>query len=525
MTLPRLTRDVATSPSLAQRGVQAAHVSLLDLPERAVQFGTGAFLRGFLGHLLDDANRQGKFGGRVVAVASTGSGRDDALREQDGLFTVAMEYEGGGRAERQYRVVGSWGRALAAQAEWDAVLAVARDPQLELVFSNTTEVGIRLDEDDTDPEAAPPRSYPAKLARFLVERGRAFAWAPERGVVVVPTELIEDNGTKLREIVLALAARWGAEPEFARWLDASVPFCNTLVDRIVPGAPKGDDRERLQSALGYRDELLTTCESYMLFAVEWPDAAGVGARRPELRERLRFLDAHPGNVVAPDIAPYRERKVRLLNGAHTLLAPAGLLLGCETVRDAVEHPALGAWLRRTMRDEIAPSVRAEGAAAFAEDVLARFRNRYIRHALLDITLQGTMKLRVRVVPTILRHAERAGAAPEAIAFGLACFLEFMRGELRMARASAGLQTPADDQAAALRAHWARHEDDDSVGQFVWDVLRDEALWGADLSRVSELCERVTDHLWRVRTEGVRAALDHHLARAATSAARPATTSP
>lgn len=523
--LPRLDRELGTSPALLQRGVEAPHVSLLALPERAVQFGTGAFLRGFLGHLLDDANRRGLFGGRVVAVASTGSGRDDALREQDGLFTVAVEHEGGGRAERQYRVVSAWSRALSARHEWGAVLATARDANIELVFSNTTEVGIRLDEDDAADAAlargtATPRSFPGKLARWLLERGRAFDWRPERGVVVVPCELIEDNGAALREIVLALATRWGAEPEFARWLDDAVPFCDTLVDRIVPGAPTGENLERLRAVLGYEDALLTTAEAYRLFAVGWPDVAGVGARRPELRERLRFLDAHDENVVAADIAPWRERKVRLLNGAHTLLAPVGLLLGLETVRDAVEDPAVGAWLRATMLEEIAPTVPAPGATAFAEQVLTRFRNRYIRHALLDITLQGTMKLRVRVVPTILRHAERHGAAPGSIAFGLACFVELMRGALHMARASAGLQSPADEHAGRLRAHWAHVDDTSPLEPLVRDVLRDEALWGRDLTAVPSLVAGVTDHLARVRREGVRAALDHHLARAVPAAHEP-----
>lgn len=525
--LPRLNRTLGTSPALLQRGIEAPHVSLLTLPERAVQFGTGAFLRGFLGHLLDEANRRGLFGGRVVAVASTGSGRDDALREQDGLFTVATEHEGGGREERQYRIVSAWSRALSARHEWDAVLATARDANIELVFSNTTEVGIRLDDEDAADAAlatggAPPRSFPGKLARWLLERGRAFAWAPERGVVVVPCELIEANGETLRAIVLDLAARWGAEPAFARWLDEAVPFCDTLVDRIVPGAPTGENLARLRAVLGYEDALLTTAESYRLFAVRWSDGAGVGARRPALRERLRFLGAHAENVVAADIAPWRERKVRLLNGAHTLLAPAALLLGVGMVRDAADDPALGEWLRRTMLDEIAPTVPADGAAVFAEQVLTRFRNRYVRHALIDITLQGTMKLRVRVVPTILRHAARTGRAPDAIAFGLACFLEFMRGEVRLARAAAGLASPADDQAERLRALWDAHHAD--AAALARAALGDETLWGADLTAVPGLAERVHEHLSRVRTEGVRAALDHYLSGAA-GAAREGSTIP
>lgn len=513
-TLPRLTQALATSPELAACGVvippDPAH---LALPEKAVQFGTGAFLRGFVDYYLDEANRDGLFGGRVVAIGSTGSGRDDALRAQDGLYTVATELEGEDRVVHEYRIVSAVSRAVSAQQEWDAVLALARSPELELVFSNTTEVGIQLDPADAADLGAAgeaPRSFPGKLARFLIERGRAMRWADDRGVVVLPCELIEANGSKLREIVLTLAARWGIEPEFAAWLDRAVPFCNTLVDRIVPGTPKGATLERLRSVIGYDDALLTTCEPYRLFAIEWP----AGNWPAALRARIAFFDGRNGALIADDIAPYRERKVRLLNGTHSLLAPIGLTLGCETVRDAVQHPSLGRFVRTAMLDEIAPMVDAEGAEAFGEEVLTRFANPYIRHALIDITLQATMKLRVRVIPAIVRHVERTGTVPPSLAFGFAAFLHFMRGELRRARTEAGLPMPADDHAEALREQLAEADaDHDNVGRTMWRVGRDVRLWGTDLTELPGFLEAVTDHLWRIRTLGLRDAIDHHLASA------------
>ena len=510
MSTPRLSRAVARAVAThAEASVIAPDDRLLGLPEKAVQFGTGAFLRGFVGHLVDEANRRGLFGGRIVAVASTGSGRDDALREQEGLFTVATEFADNGQDVREYRIVSAWSRALSAHSEWAAVLEMARNPAIELVLSNTTEVGIRLDESDA-PDLVPPRSFPGKLTRFLLERGRAFGFAPERGVVVLPCELIEDNGDRLKEIVLALAARWETEPAFARWIEEAVPFCNTLVDRIVPGAPTGTNRARLRDLLGYDDALLTTTEPYSLFAVEWRAHEHAAALRP----CLRFLEAGEQNVIVDDVRPYRERKVRLLNGAHSAMAPIGLLLGCETVRDAVQNPVLGSFVRRTMLEEIAPVVDAEGAPAFAEQVLERFRNRFIRHALLDITLQGTMKMRVRLIPVIERYLERFGQVPPSLAFALAAWLFFMRGDLQLARASGGLPVPADDHASRLRGVWAEHAEREEVGQLVWSVFGDEAIWGKRLTAHPELCEAIADHLWRIRTEGVRAALDHHLADAA-----------
>jgi tagaturonate reductase len=445
---------------------------LLELPERAVQFGTGAFLRGFVDHFIDAANRRGDFDGRVVAIGSTGSGRDELLAAQDGLYTLVSQGLVDGEVVEERRVIASVSRALSASAEWDAVLALARSPELSLVFSNTTEVGIVLDESDTF-DTAPPRSFPGKLARFLYERAAAFEFDATKGVVVIPCELIEDNGARLKGIVLALAERWGLDARFARWLDAAVPFCDTLVDRIVPGAPKGAEAERLRAALGYDDALLTTCEPYRLFAIRG-DAA--------LRARLGFADADPAIVVTGDIAPHRELKVRLLNGAHTAIASAALLAGCETVREAVEHPTVGPLVGRVLLDEIVPTVSAPGAERFARHVLDRFANPFIRHALVDITLQGTMKMRVRVVPTILRYAELTGEAPAGIAQGFAAYLQLQRAEHAERRR-------ADEQGERVRAAWAEHGDDASA--VVRGVLADVALWGTDLTAVPGFADAVT----------------------------------
>ena len=502
-----------TRPTLNRALVPAEDQHLLALPEKAVQFGTGAFLRGFVDYFVDAANRAGRFGGRVVAVGSTGSGRDRVLEAQDGLYTLAVQGRAAGEVVEEHRVIASVSRALSARTEWDAVLAVARSPELELVFSNTTEVGIALDEGDAY-DAAPPRSFPGKLTRFLHERALAFDHDPARGVVVIPCELIEDNGPRLKAIVVALAERWALGARFVAWLDAAVPFCSTLVDRIVPGAPAAAEAERLANALGYDDALLTTCEPYRLFAIQGDAALGA---------RLSFAEADPGVVVTDDVGPYRERKVRLLNGTHTAMVPAALLMGCETVREAVEHPVVGALVRRILFDEIVPTLDAPGADAFARDVLDRFANPFIRHALFDITLQATMKTRVRLVPTIRRYVERTGHPPPGLAFGFAAYLLFLRGELQARRAAAGLPVPADDQAPRVRAAWmdvTRAEagvapagaiPDDMAPQvaaaLVERVLADTSLWDADLTQVPGFGVSVTASLLSMLRDGVPAALD------------------
>ena len=475
--------------------------SLLDLPERAVQFGTGALLRGFIDDFVHCANVKGRFGGRIVAIASTGSARDRALRQQDGLYTLVVEGVERGSPVRECRIISSVSRALSAADEWNDVLALAREPLLEYVFSNTTEVGIVADE-DSGAEDAPPRSFPAKLTRFLFERALAFDFDQARGLTVIPCELIEDNGARLRELVVSIARRWELGTTFLEWLENSVPFCNTLVDRIVPGAPRGDDVDRLRGMLGYDDELLTTCEPYRLFAIEGDE---------RLRARLTWA-TDAGIVVTPDIGSYRKRKVHLLNGAHTLLVSAALQMGCETVGEAIAHPSLARYVRGAMLGEISPTLDVEGAEAFAEAVLDRFRNPHIRHALIDITLQATMKMRVRVVPSIERFSSRSGKVPQSLAFGFAAFVQYMQGGIQAARRAGGLSIPADDQGERLRAHWDAFPADAHapVGELVSSVCRDSALWGRDLTAIPGFADAVTDHLSCIRSQGVEAALERVL---------------
>ena len=506
---PRLSRELVASLALdPASGLELPPDETLGLPERIVQFGTGAFLRAFVEYFVDEANRQGKFNGSIVAVSSTGSSRDAVLNEQHGLFTLATEGVAAGAARQRYRVVGSLSRALSARDEWDAILDVARDPHIDIIVSNTTEVGIVFDERDRA-DAHPPVSFPGKLTRFLVERAIAFDYDPARGVVVIPCELIDANGDTLRELVHAFAGKWSLDPAFARWLDDAVVFCNTLVDRIVPGAPIPAEAERLSTLFGYRDGLMTTCEPYALFAIQGDDA---------LRRRIGFAGADARIIITPDIQPYRERKVRVLNGAHTISVPAALLAGLDTVRDAVTDERIGRFMRRAMLDEIVPTIDAPDAEAFAREALERFANPYIRHALIDITLYGTTKMRVRVVPSIVAYAERTGRAPAALAFGFAAYLAFMRGEVQTERRAAGLAVPDDPAGERVRDAW--HDIDlhssAAIASLARAICADRELWGTDLTAVTGFADAVAEHLVRIRRRGVVAALEHHLTEPATT---------
>lgn len=497
--LPPLSRALLFDPDIVGRhGVSLPPAGALDLPERVIQFGTGAFLRGFVGSFIDDANRRGTLNGRIVAVSSTGSGRDAAINRQNGLYTLVVQGRDGARTRQDVRIVAATSRALSAQDEWPAVLQCARDPRIRLVFSNTTEVGIALDEPDAQPPG-PPRSFPGKMTVFLLERASALDFDPAHAPVVIPCELIEGNGDRLRDIVTVLASRWRLDHRFAQWLE-SVPFCNTLVDRIVTSAAmtRPADDARPDYASGYHDELLTFTERYRLFAIEG------GA---ELRSRLQFGDEE-GVLVATDITPYRVRKVRILNGAHTIVAPVALLSQRETVADTTGDPLLGAFQRRVMFDEIVPSLNVPGAAEFAHEVLERFRNPDIRHALFDITLQGTTKMAVRVVPTIIDYVERFGRVPQGLAFGFAAHLLFLRGELHNARRRAGLSVPTDDGSDRIRKAWVGVSDSrpSDLRAMVSAVGADISLWGCDLTAIPGFCQAVAEHLSRACTDGVRSSL-------------------
>ena len=498
---PRPSLDRAPASSAAPRSSAVAFPppSLLTLPERAVQFGTGGFLRGFVEYFIDAAIRVGSFDGRIVAIGSTGSGRDDIVNRQQGLYTLVTEGLENGRAVREFRLIASLSRALSANAEWGEVLQLARNPEISLVFSNTTEVGIELDPDDELGD--PPRSFPGKLAAFLYERARTFGYSPESGLTIIPCELVERNGDRLREIILELAERWNLGSNFIEWLGTSAVFCNTLVDRIVPGAPPARRREELEELLGYRDELLTVCEPYRLFAIEAPKTA---------LPSLRFADADAGVILTDDIEPYRLRKVRLLNGAHSLLAPVALQCGAVTVNDAMSDDLVGAYLRRTMYDELVWSLDAPNAGHFAREVLERFSNPYLAHSLFDITLHGTIKMKVRVIPSIVSFAAKENRAPELIAFGFAAWLLFLKGDLQRQRVASGLPVPADDQGVRIRDLWSSVA---NLRVLAVTACSDASLWGMDLSAIPGFSDAVAVHLARMSDVGVRAALAELLFRA------------
>ena len=462
-----------------------------------MQFGTGGFLRAFADFFIDEANHAGMFNGRVVVVGSTGSRRIQMLNDQGGLYTVRTEGLRHGEVVEELRVVGAISRALSAANSWTEVIDVAKSPDLELVISNTTEVGIVYDAMDSYSSKA-PASFPGKLTAVLFERGRHFDFADDKGLVVLPCELISNNGDALKSIVLRLVQDWQLGEEVVKWINQSVHFCNTLVDRIVPGTPSKDVLDEMNKTLGYTDSLLLNAEVYRLWPIEGSEQA---------LDRITFAEADSGVVLTDDVHPYKERKVRILNGTHTSTVPIAFLAGEETVLSMMNNPTTQHFVRSIMMEEIVPSLDVPGGKPFAEDVLDRFSNPFLRHRLIDITLQSTSKWRLRLLPSIKRYYEKHQALPRRICAGFAAYVVFMRGldekEGIIYGEWDGVAYPIrDDQAPYFKEAWkdVALNDRAAIGKLITALCAHEPFWG-DTLQIPGFGELVHDLCWHILTEG------------------------
>lgn len=468
----------------------------MQLPEKVLQFGTGVLLRGLTDYFIDKANRQGMFNGSVVVLKSTSKGGTNEFSAQDNLYTICVRGIEDGKRIEENIISSAISRVLQADRDWLQVLKVGASPALKLIVSNTTEVGIQLLNERIDEDV--PVSFPAKLLAVLYERYLRLGNAQEADIVVVATELIPDNGRKLGEIIYQLADFNGLEPGFGSWLGSHVIFCNSLVDRIVPGRPEGAALTQLESELGYTDALLIKTEPYRLWAIE-------GDRRVSALLGLENVDR--GLIVEPDIEIYRELKLRLLNGTHSLACALAFLSGVNTVNRAMTDGPLSAYIAGVMQEEIIPAIpyeiERERAMAFAQTVQDRFANPYIDHFWLSISLQYTMKLRIRVVPVLLNYYKCFGKIPYAMALGFGAYLRFMRiirkeGQCYYGSAGGEEYLITDEQAARF-FEWNSLED----AEYVWTVLGDQELWGTDLTLLDGFAAAVADRYVFISKEGAR----------------------
>lgn len=494
MLLTKSNINKITSSEVELPGVRS-----FDFPEKVLQFGTGVLLRGLPDYFFDKANKQGLFNGRVLVVKSTKSGGTDAFEKQDGLYTLCIKGVQGGQEIVRYTVNNAISRVLAASEDWEAILSSAHNPDLKIVVSNTTEVGIVLSNDViTD---APPSSFPGKLLAVLYERFRHFDGAADKGLVILPTELISDNATKLKEILLQLSRQNDLGADFENWLVSANDFCNTLVDRIVPGSLPDNEQNQAEALLGYQDELMIMAEPFCLWAIETDS--------DRVKEALSFAQADQGIVLTPSIEKFKEIKLRLLNGTHSLSCAVALLAGFKTVKEAMANDAFRGFVQGLMQQEISRSIVSQhiekkDAEDFSRSVVDRFSNPYLDHKWESIALNYTSKINMRAIALLDKWYSKNSIAPAHIALGFAAYIRLMDTELSNGRyvSPVGTQkvTIQDEFAPVLKKHWEnRHT-------VVHKVLSDDHLWGSDLTRYAGFEESVANYMNEIDRDGALATI-------------------
>ncbi|WP_158780402.1 tagaturonate reductase [Pantoea sp. BAV 3049] len=466
-------------------------------PDRIIQFGEGNFLRAFTDWQIDLLNEHTDLDAGVVVVRPRNSQPARTLNGQDGLYTTLIRgIDETGERVNQPRLIRSVNREIHPYQQFDEYLALARDEAIRFVFSNTTEAGIRYEAGDSLTDR-PPGSFPAKLTQLLLERWRYFNGASDRGWVIIPCELIDDNGEALKALVLRYVSEWQLPAAFSQWVEQENIFCSTLVDRIVTGYPQ--EAAEIEQRLGYRDDYLVAGEVYYLLVLQGPRWLEQALRLDRCALNVRLVD---------DIKPFKEQKVAILNGAHTAMVPVAFLAGLDTVGEAMADPEIAGYIDSLLREEVIPTLSLPAAElnSFADAVLNRFRNPFICHQLQAIALNSMTKFRTRLLPQLLASQRLQGKPPVRLTFALAALLAFYRGQRED-----GSYSLQDEERLLqrLRELWNQLSSGNiAPQQLVEAVLGDAQHWGENLNEVPGLTAAVTEHLQRIEGDGMRAALTH-----------------
>jgi len=480
---------------------------MMERPVKVLQIGEGNFLRGFADWMLHESARQGKFHGSVVVTQPRPGGKAklEQIREQDGLYTMITRGLSQGEPVERTEMISVFARCLNPYEEWQEFLELAELPSLEFVISNTTESGLKYVPSEYMP-GEPVLSYPGKLTVFLHRRYERFAGDPSRGLIHLPCELLEGNGDVLRDCVLRHSEDFGFSEDFRTWVKGCNRFLNNLVDRIVTGAPSREEADLLTDRWGYEDQLINTAEPYHLWAIQGEEA---------LDKRLPLKQAGLNVHWVKDLKPFQLRKVRILNGAHTLMSSLGILHGIEHVREAMEDPRIGPWIKETVHQDIVPALNMpeQNLDEYAEEVFERFLNPYINHKLQDIALNMVGKFKVRVLPTLLSYEKNQGAWPARLIRGFAAMLLLYRAVptpdgYQGQRLNGEPVALRDDPGilASLAAHWEGY---DALGSDrrqqlnlrVGALLSDPELWGENLDERDGLREAIVEEM--LLLEGVK----------------------
>lgn len=472
-----------------------------DRPVRIVQFGEGNFLRAFADWMIDKANECGAFNGNIAIIKPRAAGSLEAFRVQDNIYTVQLRGIIAGKPAAQNHVVRSVAAAINPYNDIASFRSLAVSDALRFVISNTTDAGIEFRADDPLPaQDELSLTFPGKLTQLLFMRYRHFRGNKNAGLIMLPVELIADNGDALRACVLKYCEAWRLEQGFVQWLNEACIFASTLVDRIVSGYPR-DEAERIWGELGYKDLLLTVGEPFALWVIE---------DRHAIKDEFPLDKAGLPVIFTADIAPYRARKVRILNGAHTSSVLAAYLVGCRSVLDMMNDADMYRFLEHVLSEEIVPFVplAADEARAFARSVLERFRNPFVKHQLISIALNSFSKWRARLLDSF-RDSMARSRFPRRIAFSFAALLRFYMGEITpdgyMGTAPDGSRYKILDDARVIEA--VSHACRLPAAEYVRAVMARADFWGEDLTHYEGFADYAADALERIISDGMRAAIN------------------
>ncbi|NAS12307.1 tagaturonate reductase [Poritiphilus flavus] len=468
-----------------------------QLPLKIVQFGGGNFLRAFVDWMIQILNEQTGFNGGIALVKPTAGGDYAALRAQEGLYHLVLDGVSAGKHISDIKLISCVQKIINPYTEWDAYLDLAKEAELRFIVSNTTESGIRFNSSDLF-EDHPPKEFPAKLTQLLYQRFEHFRGDPTKGCFLLPCELIVDNAEALRVLILRYADLWNLGEDFKHWINTANAFCNTLVDRIVSGYPEARASE-IQSELGFEDQLLVAGEYYHSWVIQGTE---------EIRQELGFHQTDLNVQFADDLTPFREMKVRILNGAHTAVVPVGYLAGLRYVHEVMDHELVCGFIETLLSTEVIPTLDYPDSTTkkFMADVLDRFRNPVLEHQLMSIALNSTSKFVSRLLPTLRTYYLRKNSLPKHLVYGLAALIVFYRGEFD----NKPIELKDNEQVLTFfSTSWARYESKELSGrEFIHSVLANEDIWGEDLNSFEGLAELILKYLELIQAKGIKDTLEN-----------------
>ncbi|MGL5349210.1 MAG: tagaturonate reductase [Cetobacterium sp.] len=468
----------------------------LNLPkysEKVIQFGEGNFLRCFFDWQLDIINKNTDLNAGVAVVRPIDFDAVPLLDIQDGLYTAIIRgINESGQVVKDYTVISSINREIPIYKNFKEYLELAHNEDMRFIVSNTTEAGITFSsEDKYDDE--PQATFPAKLTRLLHERFTVFNGDMTKGFILLPCELIDYNGEELKRVVLKYAELWNLGEEFTNWLINGNIWCSTLVDRIVTGYPRGE-KEELEKELGYSDNFITTGEYFYLFVIQGP--------KDILTKELKLEGLNLNILIVDDLKPYKMRKVGILNGAHTAMVPVAYLYGIDTVREAMENDDLREFIESAIDEEIIPALDMDKKELeeFKDAVINRFKNPYVKHMLMDISLNSMAKYKSRILPQVLELNNRTGKLSKKLLFSLAALIRFYKGVRENGDA---IQLRDDKHHLDMyKELWMTN----NYNEIVKAVLGLESHWDTDLNAVEGMTDLVAKYLENIDKVGVAKAL-------------------